>query len=698
MENHHGLRNLQGFPSLLPALAAVWCGLAAVELVLNLLLPRAALHNHELPLGARLLLLTHSMVVLSAFVVALGGPLWLLARLTRRDVARRPGIRWTARSFLTLIVWGVLLLYGASWALFWQIGKFLDYEVLLFLAPHPLQVFHWVDNDIAVSVVISTLAATLLLTEAFPYWISVRPKGSAPARRLLAVTGMALGLSLFGAFFGSVYSGWGERQYLRSALLYTMARNNTSGPFPYILASIRRQHNTLAKQWPDNNLQIVKRPIIPMQKYVASAGGHPIKRWNVIILIIESLRADQLRVYGENRDVMPAVNRLSNEARVFLNAYSQSSHTNYAVVTPLSSHYPLRSPRAYTYPENPSYPRELIYDILKSLGYRTAIFSSSNEYWGGIINYLQTGNVEPFLHAANFKGPTYIAQEDTNFAAWTRETRHAGSIDDRFTVNEAIRWISGLDGKPFFLSMNLQNSHVPYVVPPDFPRRFSSDRLNFTIRFGYFPRDKAQVVKDVYADSLSYVDAQIGRLFDYLKRRNLWDETIIVVTGDHGQAFYEHDFASHGGPILNEVMKVPLIIRAPKLRPTLDHRPAQHIDVPPTVLDLLGLPPHPSFQGVSLLDPRSNSNRSIYMVAQTSDAYQYGIVRSGLKLIYDEWQQQYFLYDLNSDPGEQIDIAPAKSSTVKELARRLHTWYKLQIDYYTDKALHSREYPPIIAD
>jgi hypothetical protein len=115
-------------------------------------------------------------------------------------------------------------------------------------------------------------------------------------------------------------------------------------------------------------------------------------------------------------------------------------------------------------------------------------------------------------------------------------------------------------------------------------------------------------------------------------------------------------------------------------------------------LGLLGLPPHPSFQGLNLFDSQINPNRSIYMVAQTPDAYQYGIIRSGFKLIYDERQREYLLYDLASDPGEKSDIAGARPAVAKELAQRLHTWRKLQIDYYSDAGLQSRVYPPILVD
>lgn len=95
--------------------------------------------------------------------------------------------------------------------------------------------------------------------------------------------------------------------------------------------------------------------------------------------------------------------------------------------------------------------------------------------------------------------------------------------------------------------------------------------------------------------------------------------------------------------------------------------------------------------------PRA-AKRSVYMVTQTPDAYQYGIVRSGFKLIYDERQREYLLFNVAADPGENNDIAVSQPAMVKDLANRLNAWRKLQIDYYSNPALQTREYPPILRD
>lgn len=105
----------------------------------------------------------------------------------------------------------------------------------------------------------------------------------------------------------------------------------------------------------DPGFEIQQRSIVPLNEYVTRAQQSQFQRWNVVLLMVESLRADQLRAYGGSQDVMPAVEALAQDARVFLNTYTQSSHTNYATITPLSAHYPLRSATAYTYPKNPGF-------------------------------------------------------------------------------------------------------------------------------------------------------------------------------------------------------------------------------------------------------------------------------------------------------------------------------------------------------
>jgi glucan phosphoethanolaminetransferase (alkaline phosphatase superfamily) len=366
----------------LSKLAALWFILAAVELSLNLVIPGSMLRNPELPLGARLLLFCYCLTLSALFLSVCTILLFPFSWLCERCLSGLRAKRVVSSGFGALATWIILLLYSASWGTFWQIGSFIDSRSFFFVETHPLQVFHWIDLDISLAVVASAGLGTLVVCRWVPRWVD-RWKPETRIQLILTST-IAVGISVFGTYLGESYSGTEERRYMRSVLLYEKIQDNGVDPFAYVFTDLRKHLRPPAKQLKTNDVRIIQRPIISLEQYAALAKQKSSKRWNVIMLIVESMRADQLRVYGANRDVMPATNELASEARVFLNAYSQASHTDYATVTPFSSHFPLRSKTSYAYPEKLSYPRVLIYDVLKALGYHTAIFSSSNEYWSGM--------------------------------------------------------------------------------------------------------------------------------------------------------------------------------------------------------------------------------------------------------------------------------------------------------------------------
>ncbi len=442
---------------------------------------------------------------------------------------------------------------------------------------------------------------------------------------------------------------------------------------------------------PDNLVQ--RNPLITLKDYARRVEPTIIDRKNVVLLLVESLRPDELTAFGGRRTVMKNVDALAMKSQRFTDTYTQASHSNYADLGPLTSHYPLRSRAVHFYPKNAPYPRVRIYDVLSSVGYRTAIISSQNEKWGSMHNYLDSKSLDYFLHAENFQGDTYVLDEDLGFAPFVRANKLSGKIDDRLTISEAIKWIGKENEDPFFVYINLQNSHIPFPVPAGFEKKFSSAEPDFPLHFGNFPLEKIDEVKDFYSDSLRYVDAQIGRLLGFLEERRIMDDTIIVVTGDTGQAFYEHGFASHASYIYNEVMKVPLIIYDPDGVGEEDPRPAQHVDVPPTLLSMLGLPEHPSFQGLDLTTPEPVSDRSRYLMVQTG-VVQFAIVRNGYKLIHTPRKEQFELYDLNKDPGERTNLSSHRPELAQNLMDRLQRWVLLQLDYYETSRHYATSYPP----
>jgi arylsulfatase A-like enzyme len=262
-------------------------------------------------------------------------------------------------------------------------------------------------------------------------------------------------------------------------------------------------------------------------------------------------------------------------------------------------------------------------------------------------------------------------------------------IDDRITVDEAIRWIEAGED-PFCVSLNLQSPHFPYVLPGGEGRKRERPRIPFFT----IPKDRLEEVRGRYGACVAYLDAQLGRLLNFLRLRGEWDRTVIVVTADHGEAWHEHGFTAHAYRLYDEVLRVPLVVRAPLLPPGVDRRPAQLIDIPPTVLQLLGLPDHRGFQGCNLLAPDFPYDRTRFLVSLTPLVNQYGVVRNGFKMIRDRDYGIEILYHLRTDPGEREDVMDRYPVVVQDLRCRLDSWILEQLDYYGRKERHLREYPP----
>lgn len=658
-------------------LASAWAGLAGVHLALSAVAPRNVFADPLLPFWAPVAILATELALLAVVAAMLAAPFRLLSRLRARPLAV------AGRCLLGI---AVLVALAVSWASFWLSGRFLDAQGLEFIGSNFSPTFRYaaqMQPFLLYGLPWLLAGAAIAAGELFPRWLQRRD----PARleRFVRGTAWAAGLCALFALAGEVVHRFGRGEVTDPTAgisyspreLYRLRRAERAGPVTHLVAQLWPRWDGLEDALPaPDRFPLVRRRVQPLEAYVAGIDAARFRRWNVVVVLVDSLRPDQLRDYGCPRDVMPTVNSVAGESRVYLDCYSQASHTDYAAPCVFSSHYPLRAREIYRYPKEPTYPRVLVWDVLKALGYRTALFSSQNEEWGQMHHYLKTPGLDVFFHSKSAGGGAF-----------------AGTIDDAVTVGEALRWIDAGEA-PFFLYLNLQTSHLPYAVPKDFTRRFGPKEIDFKITAGWFPEDKIEIVKNVYADSLSYVDAQVARLMERLRERGAWDRTVFVLCGDHGEGFYEHGMAAHANSVYEELMRVPLVIRAPGLVPARETRPAQLLDVPPTLFHLLGLPPHPAFQGESLVEPPASKERSRYLLTDTPWSTTLAIVRSGHKLIHDSRLGRCFLYDLVRDPGERRDVLSERPAVARDLKARLAAFRRAQLDYYENRFVHGREYPP----
>jgi len=687
-------------------LAIAWLLLAGVDSALVFTVGGTVAFDARLPEMARISLLGTELMSLAGFVMVGFGPagMWL----QRWETTRR-GNLLIAAAVVTpplVLMWVVLFLFGVSWGSFRTTARFLDIDALRLWAANPVQmVQHVIQTELTrlvVVVMISMFGALFMVMLA--RWPSTDNQRRLIHRLdVIAVFGLVLscGFALAGHFrFDADLDPVTDPASGAISLVgevYRAGRVDRSGPSAHAIAATRRKAWTIRGVESAGDIRIIRRKQISIEQYLENLDSEEVRNLNVIVILLESLRPDQLRVYGGSREVMPALDRFASAGRVFLKAFCQANNSFAGDPCALSGQYPVRERGMHIYPVDPPYPRVLIWDVLNNLGYRTAIISSQNEGWGRMIDFFDTGNLDTIFHAETASKTTFVESSDSAFAAWIKESGMAGKLDDRVTIDAAIQWIDERPGEPFFFYLNLQSSHLPYRVPEDFERPFGPSSIDFNLAFGSFPKTKVSTVKDRYADSLRYMDDQLERLFNHLERLGLFENTIIVVSGDSGEAFYEHGFSAHANKIFNEVMHVPFIIRSPGLAPGIDVISAQHADIPSTIFGLLGLPPHPSFQGVDLLLPPP-VDRSIYLAVQLPGARQFGIVRGDYKFIYDLEEKSGLLFDLSRDPGETRDLSSVMPELAEALETRLYAWYESQISYYEDRFRMQREYPPVIAD
>lgn len=675
--------------------------LALASLALLSAMSRTAFRDRSFGWVERLELLSGELFLGCVLGLVIGA----LAAGWTRATSRVPSWRGALGVTALAVAWFFTFAYAASWGLFWAFGSFLDSSSLSFaLSSGKLLVKHVLEtNPVLLLLLPASALGVVLLARRGLRTLSLR-NAPLPGSRaaLLAVAVLSLVATGFGEF------GPGQSHVmvrdpaigLRLSLgrAYRTARTHRGGPLSHLLLVPSSGSQAGAALTTDDltgrHLRIVRRPQVGLDAWAASLDRNALKRWNVILVLYDSAQPSVLRAFGGKHDVMPVVDRLAERSRRF-SMYAQASHSNYADPAVLSSHYPLREPEHHSYPRSPPYPRVLIYDVLKKLGWRTGLVSSQNEHWGSMHSYLDTGGLDHFFHAESLKSAA-IPDGDPGFADWAKSWGYSGKIDDRDTIDEAIRFIGNPGSQPFFLYVNLQNSHFPYRTPDGSERPFQPDTIDFPYAFGNYPREKVDIVKNRWRNSLRYVDGQIGRLVSHLERTGQLDSTLLVLGADNGEAFYEHDIVCHAGSLFEESVRVPVIIHGPGVEAGTYQGLAQAVDIVPTVLGRLGLPPHPSFQGFDLIGGTMDRSRSVYVVAQTPKADQLAMVRDGWKIIYDYWYEAYLLFDLVHDPGETRDLAQEERGRLRVMAEELRAWERVQLEYYRTPELMRTTYPPVV--
>lgn len=359
---------------------------------------------------------------------------------------------------------------------------------------------------------------------------------------------------------------------------------------------------------------------------------------NIIIIMIDTLRADHLGCFGYERNTTPNIDRLASESLNFKRAISASSWTPPSVTSILTGLYPTahtnQPPKRFSSAvqlgnQIPDSVR-LLPEMLKVKNYRTAAISS-NPWISKEFNFNK--GFDRFYYAKHIDAEKVVALGKKEV--------------DLFSQDQE---------KPFFLYLHLIDPHEPYLTHADFKfngalgeREYSEEMMNKI---------------NLYDGEIQYTDAQLGVFLNYLKDKKLYENTIIVLVSDHGEAFNEHGSFGHGFNLHIEEVHVPLIIKTLGA-PGVVEESVSHVDIVPTLLSLVGINLPKYLVGQSLLDAKALATRSgvyseVYRVfrqrAFSTAVGERLIVEMGDTSNPKNSMDKKGLYDLIKDPHELNSI------------------------------------------
>ncbi|MCA9048730.1 MAG: sulfatase-like hydrolase/transferase [Planctomycetaceae bacterium] len=458
-----------------------------------------------------------------------------------------------------------------------------------------------------------------------------------------------------------------------------------------------QEAGTTAEELTDQQLGLPRRGL-PAAKTVPPVAGTIGARRSVVVIAVESLRRDVIGLRHNGVPVMPHVSKLAESGCTFTKAYAQSTHSNYADPCVFSSLYPLRTDAHHYYSASDPWPKDLLYDVLSRHNYRTGMFSSQNESWGNMDQFLHTPVLDVFFDSQSYDGPTYVPPTDTGFAGYVKKAHVAGKLDDAVTVSKAVEWISQPDERPYCLCMNLQSSHFPYPVPDTEPTVFEPSRIDFNVSFLRYPQDKVPVVRNAYFNALHYIDKQIGRLVHTIRSLPQGNRTLIVILGDNGESFYEHGYPTHGGPPVEPQVNVALVMNCPEILESAESNYlTQMIDVVPTVLSLLQVPLNDCRQGIDVLaaERPAPTKRLAFVHCNNGRTKCNGVVSaSGWKYTFDLREGVGVLHNTANDPAESVNYATTHPKVAEILSRLLTEWHRRQVTYYGKSQYYGLWNPP----
>ena len=411
----------------------------------------------------------------------------------------------------------------------------------------------------------------------------------------------------------------------------------------------------------------------------AACGGAGGTGRPVVVVVIDTLRADALGCYGAEGDPTPRIDAVAAEGTRFEQAVSTSGWTLPSIASLLTGTWP---------------------SVHKAMGKKTRLtpISADVPTAGEVLqeNGFATGAV------ANAAFLSHLLDLDRGFDlfdhehAFNREIRPADA-----SVAAALDFVEEHRDGDFFLLLHVFDPHLDYDPRPEDCERFlgaepdpappfNAQIIAKMIEAGGGTPSAAQaaMLRAAYQAEVAFVDRSIGLLVDALRDMDLWDQATFVVTADHGEEFWEHGGFEHGHSLYDELVRVPLVVKTPAsipvAAPTTDAQ-VRVLDVMPTVFDVLGIQPPPSFVGDSLLPyvrGETRESRPTFLEGTLygldcegyrGDRYKYLVSKNEQKVVREE------LYSWRTDPGEERNLVTQRPAVLAEM-RSAHARMRAEID------------------
>ena len=338
------------------------------------------------------------------------------------------------------------------------------------------------------------------------------------------------------------------------------------------------------------------------------------RRLNIVLVCMDTVRADRLGTYGyTGNPTSPRLDQLARRATVFEQAYSTEGWTKPSVASYMTGLYPAQhgvysgSARRVAGKTTHILPQacRTLAEVLTGAGYTSAAFIHNEHLSRG------NGFEQGFAHFEDDLG-------DARDIRW-----------------RALDWLDQADRDgPFFIYLHLLDAHYPYAVPDEYAGRFADpakaalfrgtdwrgvrDQINGGDR--KLDADQRSALGGLYDGSIRYIDDQLARLFDGLRQRGLWDDTVVCVIADHGEEFLEHGRIGHGHGLYDNLLHVPWILRVPRRHPERVSAPVSLVDLYPTLLSAAGVNKPPVNEGINRLADRE-TRRLIFAEHKEAKAY-----------------------------------------------------------------------------